>query len=110
MRQTSTPAAACSLLRVLPAPASAHLAMRTILHSTLQTQLAGAAGTIGQTLAGRVGHVIGIDNVASAIEDAAANAAINGITNVEYVCGNAEAVLGRLLKVRMPGSGVGRFD
>ena len=54
-------------------------------------------GTIGITLAGRVGRVIGIDMVASAIDDAKSNAQLNGLTNCEFVCGKAEDVLGNIL-------------
>eukprot|EP00899_Mesostigma_viride_P028739 jgi/Mesvir1/904/Mv17465-RA.2 len=44
-------------------------------------------GTIGLTLASKVGKVIGIEMNASAIEDAKKNAALNGISNCEFVCG-----------------------
>jgi hypothetical protein len=43
--------------------------------------------------------VVGIDNVASAIQDAGANAALNGITNATFVCGAAEKVLSSVLQV-----------
>lgn len=43
--------------------------------------------------------MVGIDNVQSAIEDAGANAALNGISNAAFVCGAAEKVLGAVLQV-----------
>ena len=44
-------------------------------------------GTIGLTLAAGVAKVVGVDIVANAIEDARANAALNGIDNCEWVAG-----------------------
>jgi len=38
-------------------------------------------------------QVVGVDITAGAIEDARANAAANGIENVEFVCGKAEDVM-----------------
>ena len=53
-------------------------------------------GTISLLLAGDCARVIGIEQVAPAIEDAKANAKANGITNAEFLCGNVEDVLPRL--------------
>jgi tRNA (uracil-5-)-methyltransferase len=50
-------------------------------------------GTIGLMMARRVGKVIGLEMVASAIEDAKENAKLNGIENAVYVCGKAEDTL-----------------
>lgn len=47
------------------------------------------AGTIGLSLADRVKNVIGVEIVPEAIEDAKINAAINSITNAEFICGDA---------------------
>ncbi|XP_038705829.1 zinc finger CCCH domain-containing protein 24 isoform X2 [Tripterygium wilfordii] len=55
-------------------------------------------GTIGLTLAHRVGMVIGIEMNAAAVQDACRNAEINGITNCRFVCGKAEDVMGSILK------------
>lgn len=44
-------------------------------------------GTIGLTLAAGVGKVVGVDIVENAVEDAKANAALNGIVNCEWVAG-----------------------
>lgn len=43
--------------------------------------------------------MVGIDNVKSAIDDAGANAALNGISNAVFVCGAAEKLLGAVLQV-----------
>jgi len=50
------------------------------------------AGTISLCLAKRAKRVIGAEIVPSAIEDAAANAALNGITNAEFICADAAKV------------------
>ncbi len=68
--------------------------------STLLLDVCCGTGTIGISLAGRVKAVVGIDNVQSAIDDAARNAAANGVTNATWVCGTAEAVIGDVIKVR----------
>ncbi len=47
------------------------------------------AGTISLCLAGRAGKVIGAEIVPEAIENARANAAMNGIENVEFLCADA---------------------
>ncbi len=45
-------------------------------------------GTIGITLSGSVRKVYGIETHPGAIEDAAANAALNGVRNAEFICGD----------------------
>ena len=47
------------------------------------------AGTISLCLAQRAGHVIGAEIVPEAVENARANAAANGIGNVEFICADA---------------------
>lgn len=47
------------------------------------------AGTISLCLAQNAGHVIGAEIVPEAIENAKANAAANGIDNVEFICADA---------------------
>ncbi|MFT3950739.1 MAG: 23S rRNA (uracil(1939)-C(5))-methyltransferase RlmD [Oscillospiraceae bacterium] len=47
------------------------------------------AGTIGLSMAGKAKKVIGVEEVAPAIANARANAAANGITNAEFLCGDA---------------------
>jgi tRNA (uracil-5-)-methyltransferase len=64
---------------------------------TLLFDVCCGTGTIGLTLASTVGKLVGIEMVAAAVEDAKKNAELNGIKNCDFVCGKAEAVLGRLL-------------
>lgn len=47
-------------------------------------------GTIGLYMAGQCKRVIGYDISSSAIQDAKQNAARNGITNAQFVCGNLD--------------------
>ncbi|KAJ4843555.1 hypothetical protein Tsubulata_007974 [Turnera subulata] len=65
---------------------------------TLLFDVCCGTGTIGLTLAHRVGMVVGIEMNASAVSDAHRNAEINGIKNCRFVCGKAEDVMGSLLK------------
>ncbi|XP_018811322.1 zinc finger CCCH domain-containing protein 24-like [Juglans regia] len=65
---------------------------------TLLFDVCCGTGTIGLTLAHRVGMVIGIEMNASAVSDAYRNAEINGIKNCKFVCAKAEDVMGSLLK------------
>lgn len=65
---------------------------------TLLFDVCCGTGTIGLTLAHRVGMVVGIEMNASAVSDAHRNAEINGINNCRFVCGKAESVIGSLLK------------
>ncbi|KZV34575.1 zinc finger CCCH domain-containing protein 24 [Dorcoceras hygrometricum] len=65
---------------------------------TLLFDICCGTGTIGLTLAHRVGMVVGIEMNASAISDAQRNAEINGIKNCNFVCGKAEDVIGSLMK------------
>lgn len=54
-------------------------------------------GTISLMLAGRVRRVVGIEQVRSAVEDAAQNAKMNGIENASFLCANTEDALPKLL-------------
>ncbi|XP_027346879.1 zinc finger CCCH domain-containing protein 24 isoform X2 [Abrus precatorius] len=65
---------------------------------TLLFDICCGTGTIGLTLAHRVGMVIGIEMNASAVTDAHRNAEINGIKNVKFICAKAEDVMGSLLR------------
>ncbi|KAL0390115.1 UNVERIFIED_CONTAM: Zinc finger CCCH domain-containing protein 24 [Sesamum calycinum] len=65
---------------------------------TLLFDVCCGTGTIGLTLAHRVGMVVGIEMNASAVLDAQRNAEINGIKNCRFVCGKAEDVIGSLMK------------
>lgn len=71
--------------------------------NTLLLDVCCGTGTIGLTMARRVQRVVGIDSVASAVADAAANAELNGITNAEYVCGRAEDLMESLLAQHVGG-------
>lgn len=51
------------------------------------------AGTIGLTLAAGAGRVVGVELNASAIENARENAEINGVSNVEFLVGDATKIL-----------------
>ena len=48
------------------------------------------AGTIGLTMADSAKQIFGIEIVPQAVENARRNAEINGITNAEYICGDAQ--------------------
>lgn len=47
-------------------------------------------GTIGLSMAKKAGHVIGVEIVEQAVEDAKKNAEENGISNAEFICADAE--------------------
>ncbi|KAH7430889.1 hypothetical protein KP509_08G019000 [Ceratopteris richardii] len=64
---------------------------------TLLFDVCCGTGTIGLTLANRVGMVIGIELNDAAVADARVNAEINGIKNCRFVCGKAEDVMQNLL-------------
>jgi len=55
-------------------------------------------GTIGIALSRRFSNVFGIECVEKAIEDAKKNASLNGVENVEFLCGKAEDLLPNILK------------
>jgi len=58
-------------------------------------------GTIGLTLAKKVGKVVGLEIVESAIENAKINAKENGVDNAVYMCGKAEDTLGSALETHL---------
>jgi hypothetical protein len=53
-------------------------------------------GTIGLTLAARAARVVGFDVSESAVADARANAARNGVGNALFVCGDLDELAGQL--------------
>lgn len=55
------------------------------------------AGTITLMLARKAAHVIGVEIVPQAIQDAIANAQRNGISNADFHCGPTEEILPRLV-------------
>ena len=66
-------------------------------HETVVDAYCGI-GTISLVAARRAAKVIGIEVVQAAIEDARANAELNGAENAEFIVGRTEEVLGGLLK------------
>ncbi|KAK8970104.1 Zinc finger CCCH domain-containing protein 24 [Platanthera guangdongensis] len=64
---------------------------------TLLFDICCGTGTIGLTLAHRVGMVVGIEMSETAVSDANRNAEINGIKNCRFICGKAEDVMGSIL-------------
>ncbi|MBE6940102.1 MAG: 23S rRNA (uracil(1939)-C(5))-methyltransferase RlmD [Ruminococcaceae bacterium] len=54
------------------------------------------AGTITEVMAQKARHVIGAEIVPEAIADARENAALNGVENVEFFCGDASRVAAEL--------------
>ncbi|MCU0082831.1 23S rRNA (uracil(1939)-C(5))-methyltransferase RlmD [Streptococcus danieliae] len=50
-------------------------------------------GTIGLSLAKQVDHIYGVEVIPKAVEDSQKNAQTNGITNVTYVCDQAESAM-----------------
>ena len=61
------------------------------------TDLYCGIGTISLIAAKRVASVIGIETVPSAVKDAKHNAVVNGINNAEFLCGDVETLLPKLL-------------
>ena len=56
------------------------------------------AGTIAIFMAGKAKKIFGIEEVGEAVEDAAANARLNGVDNVEFVAGKVEDVLPEIVQ------------
>ena len=54
------------------------------------------AGTIGLSMADKVKRVIGAEIIPEAVEDAKANARLNGIENAEFICADAPKAAGIL--------------
>ena len=59
--------------------------------------LCSGTGTITQFFARHVKKAVGIEIVADAVRDAKENAALNGLDNCEFICGEAGEVSDRLL-------------
>ncbi len=53
-------------------------------------------GTIGLSMAAGAKRVVGVEIISQAVEDAKKNAALNGIENAEFFCGDAAAAAERL--------------
>ena len=54
------------------------------------------AGTIGLTMADKVEKLIGVEIVEEAVADAKVNAALNGVTNAEFLCADAATAAAQL--------------
>ena len=54
------------------------------------------AGTIGLSMADSAKHVIGVEIIPEAVDDARENAKINGIKNAEFICGDAKSAAAEL--------------
>ncbi|KAG9445578.1 hypothetical protein H6P81_011706 [Aristolochia fimbriata] len=65
---------------------------------TLLFDVCCGTGTIGLSLAHRVGMIVGIEMNESAVLDARRNAEINGVKNCKFISAKAEDVMGSLLK------------
>jgi 23S rRNA (uracil1939-C5)-methyltransferase len=61
-------------------------------------------GTLTLMLARAAGRAIGVESVGQSIERARSNAARNGVTNVEFVAGEARAVLRQWARGERPGA------
>lgn len=78
-------------------PSETPLALQRKSEDTLLFDVCSGTGTIGLTIAHRVGAVVGIELCKQAVEDSRANAKLNNIDNVKFICGKAEDVLKREL-------------
>ncbi len=56
------------------------------------------AGTIGLSMANKAKNIIGVEIIPQAIEDAKYNSKINGISNAEFICGDATTAANELKK------------
>ena len=56
------------------------------------------AGTIGLSMAKQAAKIAGVEIIPQAVENARENAALNGITNAEFYCGDAGEIFGKLRK------------
>lgn len=56
------------------------------------------AGTIGLSMAGKTKKLIGVEIVPEAVENARQNATDNGITNAEFLCGDASQAAAELAR------------
>lgn len=70
----------------------------TDLKKTVVLDVCCGTGTIGLAMARSAKAVIGLELNEQAIEDAKFNAALNGIDNVTYKAGRAEALIGEVLQ------------
>jgi len=69
-----------------------------VFWSAHPVHLCCGTGTIGLCLARQVRRVIGVEIVADAVRDAEANAALNGISNVEFHAAPVEKVIDNIIE------------
>ncbi|PJF19373.1 hypothetical protein PSACC_00786 [Paramicrosporidium saccamoebae] len=65
---------------------------------TVLLDLCCGTGTIGMTLAPHVQRVVGVELVQDAINDAKANAQLNGIENISFRCERVEAAIEKVIE------------
>ncbi|XP_068749541.1 tRNA (uracil-5-)-methyltransferase homolog A-like [Montipora capricornis] len=63
------------------------------LDETVVLDICCGTGALGLCLAQSVKRVIGVEIIENAVEDAKANAQLNGVTNAQFVCGKAEDII-----------------
>eukprot|EP00039_Didymoeca_costata_P027173 m.17641 g.17641 ORF g.17641 m.17641 type:complete len:576 (-) comp6072_c0_seq1:86-1813(-) len=68
-----------------------------ILDKAILLDICCGTGTIGISLADAVNKVIGVDICVEAIQDAAFNANLNGLTNTTFMAGKAQDTIQRIL-------------
>ncbi|RKP01599.1 hypothetical protein CXG81DRAFT_11788 [Caulochytrium protostelioides] len=64
---------------------------------SLVLDLCCGTGTIGLAIAPAVTHVIGVEMVPAAVDDAKANAAAQGQTNIEFICSKVEDAMDQVV-------------
>jgi len=74
----------------------------TLGPDTILLDVCCGTGTLGLSMAPSVKRVIGIEMCAEAVDDARANAALNGLTNVEFHASKAEHAMRRVLESLSP--------
>lgn len=56
------------------------------------------AGTVGLSMADKISKLIGVEIIPQAVENAKQNAKVNGVSNAEFICGDAGTVADELAK------------
>jgi tRNA (uracil-5-)-methyltransferase len=66
--------------------------------NTIVLDICCGTGTIGLSLAKKAKHIVGVEIIPEAIEDAKINSDFNEIKNVEWICGKAEDILPKIFR------------
>ncbi|XP_041347369.1 tRNA (uracil-5-)-methyltransferase homolog A-like [Gigantopelta aegis] len=66
--------------------------------NTVVLDICCGTGTIGLCVAKKASKVIGFEMCKQAVEDAKANAQLNGVTNIEFHCGKVEDIINGVMK------------